>query len=139
MLRSAGQDASVGATAPARLRATASLIAVLVLLLQLFVVGSRVDPPGGHGLEAALAGAAPNCEQPSHGGQPESGGDHPHCCLLCEWGGRADLALLAPSAADLPPPAETRRSPAPPTPDRPTRPPIGWTSSWSSRAPPAFS
>jgi len=139
MPRSAGQNGTIGWTAPAGLRATASLIAALLLLLQFVAVGSRIDPPGGRGLEVARAGAAQNCEQPSHRGRPDGGGGHPHCCLLCEWGGRADFALLTPSAADLPHPAGVRRSPAPPALDRPTRPPVGWTSSWSSRAPPAFS
>jgi hypothetical protein len=138
MPRSAGQNRLVGWTPPAGLRATASLIAVLLLLVQLFAVGSRVDPPGGRDLEVARAGAAQNCEQPSHRGRPDSGG-HPHCCLLCEWSGRADFALLTPSPADFPHPAGAKRPPAPPESDRPTRPPVGWTSSWSSRAPPAFS
>lgn len=139
MLRSAGQHQTVGPTAPAGLRATASLLAALLLLLQLVAAGLRVDPPRRLGPEAASAGVMQNCAQPFHGEQPDDERDHPHCCLLCEWGGRSDLAFLAPSASDLPRPSWSRGSPAPPAPDWPTGQPIGWTSSWSSRAPPVFS
>lgn len=139
MLRSAGQDRRDGVKTHAGLRATAGLLSAVLLLLQLFVAGSRVEPPRLLGAEPARAGVTQNCQSPFHGEQPDTGRDHPHCCLLCEPGGRSDAALLAPVVADLPDPAASKRSPVGPSPDRPIWQPIGWTSSWSSRAPPAFS
>jgi hypothetical protein len=80
--------------------------------------------------------AAAGDEGPSHGHR-----EHYECCAFCAAGGRDALLLLLPLAlvaiAVLGPVAQVFVLRAPR--DDSAAKPLGWASSWSSRAPPFFS
>jgi hypothetical protein len=116
-------------------------LSFLLLLLQLGLVGSAVDASrraqfDDLGAQASHGVATQTCRAPSHSGEaPAERGAHPDCCLVCQSSARGDAALIAPiavSTSHAPPHAAVAPRLAAP----PMRRPIGWTSSWSSRAPP---
>jgi hypothetical protein len=107
------------------------LVQALAILLSAPGRADLAQADGGASLLAAFCGGA------AHDGDPTPA-DHRHHCDICPAGcdGSAAKAALAPS-----PRADTRAfgSLATPEPRRATPPapfPSGWTSSWSSRAPP---
>ena len=82
------------------------------------------------------------CRAP-RGGDPYSPCQHDHCqcCILCsssDAGGLAWAAAIALTVVVLPP-LRTTGAIAWRLPRSENKPPSGWTSSWSQRAPPRFS
>jgi hypothetical protein len=122
------------------------LTAFLFTLQSLGSVGAHLgaSEPGqrGTGLVASLL-LGPNCSADSHAGKdrPAHGSEHVKCCLLCE--ARCDGAapcytvshineIATPQSPRFISLGESSRFHV-------SRRPIGWASSWSSQAPPAFS
>jgi hypothetical protein len=114
-------------------------LSVLLLLIRLVVAGAAVEAAGLAGAQPSQAVMTQNCASPAHGDEaPDGRSDHADCCLLCRAAARADMAFTAPLQARAPrAPTSASRAPVLAAATRPR--PIGWTSSWSSRAPPLFS
>jgi hypothetical protein len=115
-------------------RALVSALALCLFTLQAFVAASLVR---GHG--APLAGgvsASAYCE-PHRDGAPPAERDHAPCCILCV-SGRDLPSLVEPPSEEpiLAPPVVAFAFVAYPSTAPPQRGPVGWASSWSSRAPP---
>ncbi|MBG0810986.1 hypothetical protein IY145_16570 [Methylosinus sp. H3A] len=124
-----------GAT-PRPARAFVALLAVLPLLLQLLFAATPFALATSARAEVAVT--APNCETQDHRPAPAGGGAHSHCCLLCECSARDGAAVIGSFiVAEIG--ADAHATPIRAAPDRPRHAPIGWTTSWSSRAPPLFS
>lgn len=120
-----------------------AIVVSLLLLVQslLIVVGAPIDAAGSGRSDIVYSDADRNCDAQAHGGAPARHRDHSHCCgVLCESQARAGLAVLAASVVETagPAPAAIARSGWRVS-ARSTGRPLGWTSSWSSRAPPVFS
>lgn len=118
----------------AAMRSIASLFGALMLILFAAAPSTHATLAGG---ETSVAITAQNCEALGHGQTPAGHADHFHCCLVCEWSVRDALtfARFFVIAANEDAIAAPRR----PASERPRHPPTGWTTSWSSRAPPRFS
>ncbi|WP_400767860.1 hypothetical protein [Methylosinus sporium] len=113
-------------------RAFVSALALCLFALQAFVAASLVR---AHDASAAGVSASAYCE-PHRDGAPPAEREHAPCCILCVSG--RDLPSLAEPPSEEPilaPPVAfafvAYASTAPPR-----RVPVGWASSWSSRAPP---
>jgi hypothetical protein len=115
----------------------AILLSLLLLLQSLALAGVSAEAHETFHAGAVVTGDEPNCDARDGRETPETPRAHLHCCLLCEPLGRAGLALFTTPDIDIPDLAT----------ERVARPvlfssrglathPIGWTSSWSSRAPP---
>jgi hypothetical protein len=123
-------------TPPRALRALVALLAVLPLLLQLLLAAAPLALATSASAEVAVA--APNCEAQDHRPAPAGEGAHSHCCLLCECSARDSVAVIGSFiVAEIG--ADAHATPIWPAADHPRRAPIGWTTSWSSRAPPRLS
>jgi hypothetical protein len=135
--RAATRTRATGRRAAA-LRRIVVALAALLLQLTLFAAPAHAAHDGlaGHG----HAIATPHCDAHDADRAPLDGRrDHPHCCLLCEWSGRIDyIPLDSFDVASATPPA-TPAARLRPASDRMRETPIGWTTSWSSRAPPSLS
>ncbi|ATQ68351.1 MULTISPECIES: DUF2946 family protein [Methylosinus] len=114
-------------------------LSILLLLIQLVLAGSAVDGSRLFAADAAQSVAAQTCDAPSHDrGAPDGRARHSDCCLLCQ-SARGDDASLIPPVAAWTPRALSGVILRPRLAATPMRRPAGWTGSWSSRAPPAFS
>ncbi|WP_159732736.1 hypothetical protein [Methylosinus sp. Ce-a6] len=118
-------------------RAFAALLAVLPLLLQLLFVAAPFSLAAPRA-ESAVAISAPGCATQDHRPAPAGEGSHSHCCLFCEWSARDGYAVIG-SVVVAALHADAFSTPIRAAPDRPRHAPIGWMTSWSSRAPPRFS
>ncbi|WP_161915485.1 hypothetical protein [Methylosinus sp. C49] len=125
-----------GRGAARRSHALATILAVLPLLLQLMFAAAPFALATNARSEIALA--APDCATQDHRQAPVGEGAHSHCCLLCEWSLRDGVAVIG-SFIVTALGADAHATPIRATADRPRPAPIGWTTSWSSRAPPLFS
>ncbi|WP_400771497.1 hypothetical protein [Methylosinus sporium] len=119
-----------------RSRALATILAALPLLLQLLFAAAPFALATNARADVALA--VSDCATPDHRQAPAGEGAHSHCCLLCEWGLRDGVAIIG-SFIVTALGADAHATPIRATADRLWPAPIGWTTSWSSRAPPAFS
>lgn len=125
--------------APRRTSPTfAALLAILPLLLQLLLASAPFVLASSTRAEAAVALSAPDCATQDHRQAPTREGAHSHCCLLCEYSARDGLAVIG-SFVVAALRADALSTPIRAAPDRQRPAPIGWTTSWSSRAPPRFS
>jgi hypothetical protein len=112
-------------------------VAALLLILQSFVAG--LAP--AHAARLAAAGLAPICavDEPSDPKSPSRDHARSHCCLP----GESCDGSAPPVAFEGDGPQDRSRLLALVSFSRlreaPRRQPAGWASSWSSRAPPAFS
>lgn len=122
-------------------RAIVSALALCLFALQALVAGPapRLSASSRDAQASLIAIGGGYCEPHDDRGAPvPAGKDHSPCCIFCV-AGRDGPPLIAAdfSTAEtglLSPPA---LSPALGSTDAPDGRPIGWTSSWSSRAPPA--
>lgn len=125
-------------------RIVAGALAIFVILQGISTIGSavaRLAHRGGEmSLVASLLGVTCTVNAPDPGHSPAREHGATQCCVFC--GARdltsAALPALAPQSESLTPAsarAAIERLPG----DTPVDPPIGWRSSWSSRAPPLFS
>jgi hypothetical protein len=123
---------------PAFRRRDVGALSILLLLIQLVLAGSAVDGFRLPAADAAHSVAAQTCDAPSHDrSAPDGPGRRSDCCLFCQ-SARDDATLTAPFAVWTPRALSTVIF-RPRLAATPMRPPAGWTSSWSSRAPPAIS
>jgi hypothetical protein len=115
-------------------RAMLSALGAALLVLQILAVGSA--PRHATRAEATLAGAG-YCEPHRHDGPAlPAGEDHAPCCLLCVAGRDAPPVLPVEHSAHVAEPALSFVTLAYDRDERADGRPIGWASSWSSRAPP---
>ncbi len=129
---------------PARV-VIAAVVACLIVLQSFALAaspafaGSARDPVSH---SAAISADGGHCDAPRGDKAPAQGHcDHSHCCILCRADGRdASSVIIAASLVVLVYSApEASLSAARFTKNDFVEHPIGWTSSWSSRAPPAIS
>lgn len=121
----------------------AGAVACLFLLQTLAFVfssnGRIAFSSGDVGASIAMAGEI--CQAKTDGGKAPAHSSHSHHCALCSTGDRDHavdaVALLATVIVVLAP--HSNDAPAWFVHDEPTPSPLGWASSWSSRAPPIFS
>jgi hypothetical protein len=116
-------------------RALIAALGVALLVLQTLASGPAPRPSQAEGTTIAGAGY---CEPHRHdsGAPLPADEDHAPCCLLCVAGRDAPPALPADLSAGGVEPALAFVPLAHDRDEPPNRRPIGWASSWSSRAPP---
>jgi hypothetical protein len=122
----------------------AGVLALLIVLQGLAGIGASLARSTHFGGKASfvvsLLGAT--CVVSAHGDKipPAHEGKHSQCCILC--GARDFDGGLLPfitQTIEAIPPLRAQVSIEEHFADTPSRPPTGWESSWSSRAPPSFS
>ena len=133
--------------APERLSLTRAVIAgILAWLLAFQGFAFAASPqkhfaPAGVGAEHAISPDGNYCGMP-HGGGPSAPCQYDHCCCIArspiDTGGLAWMTAILWDAAVFSSPRTTGTI-AWHVPGSENRPPAGWTSSWSQRAPPRFS
>ncbi len=117
------------------LRALVAAVAACLFFLQGL---GALATAHAHSAPAGVALTLAPCHDAAKGEAPAAPRhEHSDCCLSCEASARQlilAVALLSGVAALLPPESEAAAAMPPQSDIRP--PPIGWASSWSSRAPP---
>jgi hypothetical protein len=127
----------------ARASRFSACIAALSFLVQ--ILAFVLSPEGRIAFASGAAGAAlamsgEFCRADGHGGGPQERPSAHHHCAFCPVSD-SDAALdgVVPGPAVATPHAATAESAVARVAEAPARPPTGWTSSWSSRAPPRLS
>jgi hypothetical protein len=122
---------------PAARRALVATLALCLFLMQTLLAASIARPHMSPAGAPQGYAASDYCEPHRDGGAPAER-EHAPCCILCVAGRDApplappkddDAPVLAHPVSSLAPRAYGWTAP-------PERAPIGWASSWSSRAPP---
>lgn len=122
---------------------SAALIAIVALAVTLQglgrpAFGACCSRPDAH--VVALPIADPICETGGpHGGAPRGHAEHAPCCLACPPGpsDESAVAMASPVAASASPMCRSSNLRDGPAGGDPAHTPLGWASSWSSRAPPS--
>jgi hypothetical protein len=116
-------------------RALIMALGAALLVLQALAAGPALRHAAG--ADAATIAVAGYCEPHRHDGTPlPAGEDHAPCCLSCVAGRDGPAALPALVSGDTATPALAFVPLAYERDERPDGRPVGWASSWSSRAPP---
>jgi hypothetical protein len=126
---------------------SAALIAIVALAVTLQGLGLGCPSfgaccPRPDAYEIALPIADPICETGDpHGGAPRGHAEHAPCCLTCPPGpsDKTAVAMASPVAAPASPMCRSSDLRDGPAGGDPAHTPLGWASSWSSRAPPSSS
>lgn len=125
----------------------AIIVGVLAWLLALQGFAIATSPHSGFanvgvGAEQAISPAGEYCGAPGSG-QPQTPcqDDHCQCCILCSSNAASGLAWIAQTGLTgaVFPATSIKRAAAWRFPGAESKPPAGWTSAWSQRAPPRFS